>query len=137
MARISSQEFNQFLWDNLEIREKLIDTFVKDPFDEERDFVVSVLKEMVPYLRKMDESFLKQLYYRSNEYFFEINEAVFKWDEFADYFVIVTQGIVSIDITDGVNSGVLDLLGRGSVIGLHNALIDNETWNINCIARSS
>ena len=47
------------LWDHLEIREKLINSYVQDPFDEERDFIVSVFKEMVPYLRKMEDNFLK------------------------------------------------------------------------------
>lgn len=62
------------LFDNLEIRENLLNSFIKDPFDQERDFVVSIFKELIPYLRKMDDGFLKQLYYRSNESYYERNE---------------------------------------------------------------
>jgi len=59
MARISFDDFSQMLCDNLDIRESLINSYTKDPFDEERDFIVGIFKEMIPYLRKMDDSFLK------------------------------------------------------------------------------
>ena len=48
---LSAHDYNKMLFDNLEIRDKLINSFVKDPFDEERDFFVSVIKELIPYLR--------------------------------------------------------------------------------------
>ena len=44
---------------NLDIRENIINSVIKDPFDEDRDYACGVLKKRIPYLRKMDESFLK------------------------------------------------------------------------------
>jgi hypothetical protein len=62
------------LHENLEIRENLMNSFYNDPFDLERDFIVRIFINYIPYLRKMDEGFLKQLYYKSNEHYFELNE---------------------------------------------------------------
>ena len=114
-----------------------MNSVLKDPFDEDRDYACNLFKKRIPYLRKMDEHFLKLLYYKSSEYYYAIHEQIFRWDEQCEFIYIVTQGVVSIDLTNGTNSEILDLLGRGSIIGIHNILYPKSIWYLNCTARSA
>ena len=75
----------------------------------------------------MPDSFLKQLYYHSNEYFYEQGEIVFNFNENCSGIYIVIEGVVGIELTDGIKSRVIDIMGRGSVIGMHGALY-KEPW---------
>jgi hypothetical protein len=134
VARITHEDFIYMTYENLDIKEKIINSVIKDPYDEDRDFVVSVFRKKIPYLKKIDENLLKQLFYRSNEHHYCIGNQIFNWSDPCNYIYIVTQGVVSIDLTDGVNSRELDLLGRGSVIGYHNILLPFNFWNLNCVA---
>ena len=59
LARIADTDFIQMTYDNLDIREAIINKIINDPFDEDRDYVVSVFKNRIPYLKKMDDSTLK------------------------------------------------------------------------------
>jgi CRP-like cAMP-binding protein len=48
---------------------------------------------------------------------------------------IITQGVVSIDISDGEQSQIIDLMGQGSILGIYNSY-SGEEWPYNCTIRS-
>ena len=53
--------FDQFRY----LRNELKEFVFNNPFNSERQYVIELLKEKVPYLRNVDEDALKHLYYKS------------------------------------------------------------------------
>jgi hypothetical protein len=54
---------------------KIIQTkIINDPFDEDRDNFIRVCRRNIPYLSNLDKKILKKLYYRCNEYYYEMDE---------------------------------------------------------------
>ena len=49
--------------------------------------------------------------------------------------IIVYQGVVQINLTDGENYHMLDIMGRGSLIGVNN-VVNMEDYNYNAEAVS-
>ena len=70
---------------------------------------------------------MKKLYYYSNEYFYEQGTTIFDLQEKCSGIYIITEGVVGIELTDGVKSNVIDIMGRGSVIGIYGVLF-REPW---------
>jgi signal-transduction protein with cAMP-binding, CBS, and nucleotidyltransferase domain len=66
---------------------------------------------------------------------YDIDERIFQFGQPAKYMRIIMQGVVEIDITDGKKKFLFDLLGRGSVIGVH-FMITSEKWIYEAYARS-
>ena len=75
----------------------------------------------------MSDYFLKQLYYHSNEFFYERDEIMFNFNEKCSGIYIVWEGVIGIELTDGTKSRIIDVMGRGSVIGMYGALY-KEPW---------
>jgi signal-transduction protein with cAMP-binding, CBS, and nucleotidyltransferase domain len=57
---------------------------------------------------------------------YEMREDVFKYGCKCRFFYIVMQGVVEINITNGKQNVPLDLLGRGSVMGLNYMINEDE-----------
>lgn len=102
----------------------MINKILESPFDEERDFFVNLCKTHVPYLAKVSDRDLKLFYHRSAETFYNCGELLFGLCEPTDFFYVVMEGVISIELTDGYKDHILDLLGRGSLIQTHNVIFD-------------
>lgn len=71
----------------------------------------------------MSVEVLKELYYRSSQNFIEREEQLFGVGERCRNIFIVYQGVIEVNISDGIaKSYFLDLMGRGSVLGQNNIL---------------
>lgn len=57
-----------------------------------------------------------------------MDEILFGLNERTDYIYVVMQGVISIELSDGHNHHILDLLGRGSIIQIHNIVLDELTY---------
>ena len=65
-----------------------------------------------------------------------MSEVIFDIGEICDNLFLIYQGVVSIEVTDQTQSKILDIMGRGSVIGLH-GFLKNEPWLYKCKAISA
>lgn len=57
-----------------------------------------------------------------------MNELIFGLNEKTDYIYVVMKGVVAIELSDGHKHHILDLLGRGSIIQIHNIIFDELTY---------
>ena len=64
----------------------------------------------------------------SNEFHYEIDEMVFKLNAKTDYIFVVMQGVVSIELSNGYEDHIIDLLGRGSIIQIANIIFDELSY---------
>jgi signal-transduction protein with cAMP-binding, CBS, and nucleotidyltransferase domain len=62
------------------------------------------------------------LFYSGDLQIYEVDEPIFKFGQTCDFIYIVMMGVVEVDLTDGRQEYMLDILGRGSVIGLQSML---------------
>ena len=96
---------------------------------------MNVIAKRVTYLAHQSEQVLKNLYFMSEFEMYEIDEEIFSFGQDSNSLLIIMQGVVEIDLTNGIESKMLDLLGRGSVIGVCNVL-NREQWVFNAVAKS-
>lgn len=61
---------------------------------------------------------------------------IFDVGELCDDIYIVLSGAVEIALTDNINYEMMDMMGKGSVIGINNVLV-KEKWCYKAISRSS
>ena len=85
-------------------------------------------QQHVSYLRDVGTDTLKLWYNMSNEYHYEIDEMVFKLNAKTDYIFVVMQGVVSIELSNGYEDHIIDLLGRGSIIQIANIIFDELSY---------
>jgi len=108
-----------------------------NPYDIERNYFVQKLKLNVPYLRSCSLDSLKRLYYKSEMFFRGMESVIFNAGEKCKHLYFITQGIVGIEIFN--NRGrtqQIDLLGRGSILGLNNVL-RGDVWKYSAVVKSS
>ena len=90
---------------------------VNNPFDIECQYFITVCRKRIPYFKTLSEKILKDMYYSSDLMLFDINQKLFSAGNKCKDIFIVMQGVLQIDLTDGTNEFMLELMGRGSVIG--------------------
>ena len=76
----------------------------------------------------MEPETLKLWFYKSKEYHYDIGEILLKMNKRTNYIYIVMQGVVAIELSDGHNDYILDLLGKGSIIKIFNLIFDEVTF---------
>ena len=77
---------------------------------------------------------MKRLYYRTLHQFYEFDARLFDVKEVCRDIFIIIAGIVEISIPNGLKETVIDVLGRGSVIGAH-FMIKEEIWPLRATAK--
>jgi len=71
---------------------------------------------------------LRELYYRSKQTYFDPGSTLFDIGEPCKDIFIILSGVCDIIISDGdKNKAVLDIMGKGSVIG-NNFIFTREPW---------
>ena len=80
---------------------------------------------------------LRQLFYRSEQKFFDIGGVLFDVGDKCESIYYILQGVLDIVISDGyANHRVLDVLGKGSFIG-NNFILKQEMWFYKAVNNST
>lgn len=75
----------------------------------------------------MPDELLREIYYRSEKEFLNIEQKIFGVGDSCDDIFIVISGVIEITLSDGKKKQHLDMMGRGSIIGMSNILF-GEKW---------
>ena len=105
---------------------KLTKYLIWNPFDSERDYVVTKLKRNADYLMNMPDDILSEIYYRSTKEMVGIESTIFDVGQKCKEIIVILSGVIEISLSDGLQEQHLDLLGRGSIIGLSNILYNDR-----------
>ena len=106
----------------------MINNIVRNPYDIDREAFVKICKSNIHFLTDVDDSVVRELYYRSTHHHYIQNEKLFDIGECCDSIIIIIRGMIDIRITDGMYLyETLDLLGPGSIIGC-NYMLKKERW---------
>lgn len=88
-------------------------------------------------MKSLHPDIIRQLYYHSKQRFYDKNEMLFDVGDLADSIFIVMQGVIDIVLTDGYDHHeTLDVLGKGSIIGI-NSMLTSENWFCRAVNNTS
>ena len=91
---------------------------VDNPYDLDRENFVELCKNKIQFMNKIDEKVIRELFYSCQYYFYSRDEVIFEVGSRCDGILIILNGHVNIQMTDGNNyHKTLDQLGSGSIIG--------------------
>lgn len=113
-------------WDIMNKYPQLKDDFrqeiLQNPYDNERQYFMDICRKHIKYLNTAEEDVLKKLYYESRQEFYEPNQELFLFGDVCKYIYIIISGVIDIVISDGTHKEVLDILCKGSLIGVNYVL---------------
>ena len=110
------------------LRIEMIDFVYSNPFETERQYFIDLCRKRVPFFKKIKENTLKQIYHRSKQRFYDYGEKLFEVGQPCTEIYFILGGLIDIAVTDGYyKRNTMDVVGVGSVIGVHN-IINNEIW---------
>ena len=128
VGEIENSKFIELITAYPDIKKAFKDQVIQNPFDSEREMFVKLSKQSVEFLKDADDDMLRQLFYRSEQSFYDIGQVIFDVGDKCECIYYILQGVVDIVISDGyANSKVLDVLGKGSFIG-SNHVLKAEYW---------
>jgi len=96
---------------------------------------MDVCKARIPYFKDSSAEFLRESFHALDREDYEIDTVVFEPGDTCRSSDIVLKGVVESSLSDGHSFRRLDLLGRGSIIGIH-GVIKKEQWVMRGICRS-
>lgn len=100
IAKLDGPGFNEIMKVHYDLKDNLINSIIKNPYDIDRDFFLTFCVPKIPYLRHMPIELSSQIYYRSKQIQYKQDEIVFHQDEKVTNIYIVLSGIVEIELTD-------------------------------------
>jgi CRP-like cAMP-binding protein len=125
---ISREKFIEVTTSFPDIRQTMIDQVLGNPYDDEREQFVDICKQSISYLKNADKDTLRQLFYRAKQQFYDSKQVLFDVGDACENIYFVLHGVIDIVISDGYqNHQVLDILGKGSIIGA-NFVLKKEKW---------
>lgn len=134
---VANTKFWELITAYPDLKKAFKDQVIQNPFDSERELFVQLCKKSVDYLSDADEDMLRQLFYRSKQQFYDIGQVVFDVGDCCDCVYYVLQGVIDIVISDGyAHHKVLDVLGKGSFIGI-SSVLKEETWAYKAVNNST
>lgn len=95
---------------------------LNNPYDSERDYFIYKIRQNVKYLSAMPEKILREMYHRAFKEQYVIGKKLFDLNQECNDIFLMIHGVVEITLSDGDRDQHLDLLGKGSVIGMNNIL---------------
>ena len=81
---------------------KLTKYLIWNPFDRERDYVVTKLKRNADYLMNMPDDILSEIYYRSIKEMVGIESTIFDVGQKCKEIIVVLSGVIEISLSDGL-----------------------------------
>lgn len=101
---------------------------LNNPYDYEREYIIHLLRNHVSYFKFVSTNLLKEIYYLAKHLFLGKDEILFDIGDDCDSIYIVLSGVLEIIITDSDDKykRIMDLCGRGSIIGANFVLIDDK-----------
>ena len=129
-------DMDDFLVNFPHIKNELQSQIFNNPYDSERDFFYQTCFNNIQYLKTLPKDILQAIYYSSDILQYDFGQMVFSIGQECENIYIILQGVVSIELSNGINSFQIDVIGRGSVIGVNN-LISSEEWVYQAKAASS
>jgi hypothetical protein len=133
---IWQEDFQQMLSTFKEMSFKITYNIISNPFDMDLNYFLEICRKRIPYLVNQPDNLLRQLFFSGEFKMYEVDEPIFKANERCKDLIIIMQGVVEIDMTDGLQNVLMDLLGKGSVIGV-NSFFTGVPWVFNAFAVSS
>lgn len=100
IAKIEGEGFNEIMKVHYDLKENLIATILRNPFDIDRDFFLTFCAPKIPYFQHMPLEFLSEIYYRSKQVQYKQDETIFERDQKCTTIYFVMSGIVEIELTD-------------------------------------
>lgn len=89
---------------------------------------MNICKQSISYLKNADKDTLRQLFYRAKQQFYDSKQVLFDVGDACENIFFVLHGVIDIVLSDGYqNHQVLDILGKGSIIGA-NFVLKKEKW---------
>ena len=87
------------------------------------------IKQNIPYLKGLNDTQLKILYYKSKRKFIEMDNKLFEYGDQCKHISIILSGMLCIEIVNNKKDvkQEIDILGRGSIIGQNN-IINKSQW---------
>lgn len=105
------------------VKSDIRDEILWNPYDRLREHFIEMCRKHIPYLKNAEEDLLKRLYYQSRQQFLEPSQMLFECGDRCDSIYVVLNGVIDTVLTDGAdNIQVLDIVGKGSVLGIDNVL---------------
>ena len=108
------------------LKESLENSILDNPHDFEREYFVENVIRNIAYFQNCTGKILREIYYRGTMKSYNINESLFNIGDKSDKLYVIISGVVEISIKSKRIFQQLDLLGRGSLIGISGIVLDNE-----------
>lgn len=96
LGQIEYDKMNEFFLDQPRIKESMIESIIKNPYDEDRESFVEICKKNIHFLEKVPEGLIRQLYYSCRHLFFIQDEVLFEVGTKCDCLYIIKSGQVDI-----------------------------------------
>lgn len=125
---ISYSDFKNILLHNRNIKDQIIQMQLSNPYDVDRNFFVLQVMKHIPYLKVLNDNELTNLYYKSHRCFYGQDQIVFEYGSNCNFIYLILSGVLSIELLNNKKEVTqqIDILGRGSIIGINNVLSSNK-----------